>query len=160
LKFLRETVRAVDELGLDFLRIAECALVSNVARFRDLQHRARYWDSAEIKRMAEFTKALENQLGLGSWGTNWGPDAVAGLAKLQAALIPALSENQKQCYAAVKVLTDLHGEGKHVGEVDKTIGRIPEPTETNKALFNFIVEFLQAILVFLKLSLIVFNSYG
>ena len=110
--------------------------------------------------MAGFTKALESKLGLESCSTNLGPDVVAGLAKLQAAVVPALSENQKQCYAAVKVLTDLYIEGKHVGEVDKTIGRIPEPTETNKALFNFIVEFLQAILVLFSLSLIVFNSYG
>ena len=160
LKMLRETVCAVDELGQEFLKIAECALVSNVSRFRDVQHRVRYWDSAEIKRMAGFTKALESKLGLESCSTNLGPDVVAGLAKLQAAVVPALSENQKQCYAAVKVLTDLYVEGKHVGEVDKTIGRIPEPTETNKALFNFIVEFLQAILVFFSLSLIVFNSYG
>ena len=85
-------VSAVESLSKDFLSLAECALVSNVERLRDLHH-DKQWPTAEVKKLMGFSKRLE-AFGL-KHNMHLSVELFGELDKLAAALEPAMARSQK-----------------------------------------------------------------
>ena len=142
LKGFREILSLAENLSCSFVGLAECALISNVDRIREL-HPDRQWTTEQIKSFMQVPEAVK-EFARGE-GIDLETAVLDALAELVAALEPALSRNQKQYYGAIKVLVDLYAEGKELPNVAEAVRNIPKPTAENKCMFVLLQKFLEAV---------------
>ena len=144
-----ELLKVVDDLSRRFMGLAECALISNVARLREL-HPDRKWRTDQIKSSMQVFEAVKEFAR--AEGIYVETAVLDGLEELVKALEPALSHNQKQCYGAIKVLVQLYSEGKELPNVAEVVQNMPKPTTENKCFFVFIRKLLASISIISQIS--------
>ena len=140
LNAFRKVVLAVDAICNELLSLAECALVNNVERLRNLHH-DKQWSTAELKKMMGFTDRLECFFAPN--GIRLSGEFRDVLAELVDALQPAFTRGQQQFYGAMRVLVDLYAEGKHLSDMQNTVTKILTPAEANNIFFALLRRFVE-----------------